>query len=257
MKPAGTAVLNADDSRVLGMRDLVKGKSLTYAIENEADVRASEISFERFGETTFLLTTPVGAERVRFPLNGRHNILNALAAAAVGHNFGMSAEAIANSLGNVQPPPQRGEVLHFTDGFTVINDSYNSNPAALLSMVQTLVEGSDASSRKIVVAGEMLELGEDAMTIHTDTGAAIARIDIDLLIGVRGNAAQMVSGALTAGIAAAKFAEGSDAAGEMLVQEIRSGDVVLIKGSRGVRTEKVVEKLLEKFELEERKSTDQ
>jgi UDP-N-acetylmuramoyl-tripeptide--D-alanyl-D-alanine ligase len=254
MKPAGTAVLNADDSRVLAMRNLVKGKFLTYGVENEADVRASDISFERFGETKFLLTTPAGAAKVSFPLNGRHNILNALAAAAVGHNFGMPVEAIASSLGTVQSPPQRGEVLRFSNGFTVINDSYNSNPTALLSMVQTLVEGAGDSSRKIVVAGEMLELGEDERTIHRETGAAIAGMDIDLLIGVRGHAADMVSGALGAAIGAAKFAEDSEAAGQMLTQEVRAGDVVLIKGSRGVRTEKVLENLLAKFELEGNKS---
>ncbi|MEP7075536.1 MAG: UDP-N-acetylmuramoyl-tripeptide--D-alanyl-D-alanine ligase [Acidobacteriota bacterium] len=250
MKPSGTAVLNADDDRVLAMRDLVKGKTMTYAIDTEADVRASNIYFARFGETTFTLTTPTGTAAVRFPLNGRHNILNALAAAAVGHNFGMSAEAIASSLASVEPPPQRGEVLHFADGFTVINDSYNSNPTALLSMTQTLVEGAGEKSRKIVVAGEMLELGENEKTIHRQIGAALGRSGINMLIGVRALAAELVEGAKDAGLTDSVFAENSDAAGELLMQEIRPGDVVLIKGSRGVRTEKVLEKLLEKYELE-------
>ena len=107
----------------------------------------------------FVLTTPDGASPVEFPLNGRHNILNALAAAAVGHAFAMSAGEIATSLSTVTPPPQRGEILRFKKGFTVINDSYNSNPAALISMVQTLVDGAAGAKRRIVVAGEMLELG--------------------------------------------------------------------------------------------------
>ena len=250
MKPGGTAVLNADDFRVLAMRELVDGKVLTYGIENEADVRASEISFPRFGETSFTLITPSGTARVRFPLNGRHNILNALAAAAVGHSFGMSADEVAKSLVTVQPPPQRGEVLHFKGGFTVINDSYNSNPTALLSMAATLVEGA-GSSRKIVVAGEMLELGENEKAIHRETGEKLAGSGIDKLIGIRGFATELVKGARDAGLTDGVFAEDSDAAGDLLVQEILPGDVVLIKGSRGVRTEKVVEKLLERFERED------
>lgn len=250
MKPGGIAVLNADDPRVFAMRELVNGKVLTYAIEDRADVKAADISFPRFGETSFTLTTPRGSADVRFPLNGRHNISNALAAAAVGHNFSMSAEEIAESLGSVQPPPQRGEVLHFKDGFTVINDSYNSNPAALLSMVQMLIEGA-ASARKIVVAGEMLELGNDEQAIHRQTGERLAASGIDRLIGVRGSARELVEGARIAGLSFAEFAENSEAAGDRLAQEVRSGDVVLIKGSRGVRTEKVLEKLLEKFEKED------
>jgi len=252
MKPGGKAVLNADDFRVLAMRDLVDGKVLTYGIENDADVRAADISFPCFGGTSFALKTPNGTSHVRFPLNGQHNILNALAAAAVGHSFGMSPDQIAKSLETVQPPPQRGEVLHFKDGFTVINDSYNSNPTALLSMAATLVEGA-GSSRKIVVAGEMLELGENEKAIHRETGEKLGRSGIDKLIGVRGLATELVEGAKHSGVSYAVFAVDSDSAGDLLVQEIRPGDVVLIKGSRGVRTEKVLEKLLQKFDLEDQR----
>ena len=188
---------------------------------------------------------------VRFPLNGKHNILNALAAAAVGISFGMTVGEIAESLATVEPPPQRGEVLHFANGFTVINDSYNSNPTALLSMVETLVEGGAGAKRKIVVAGEMLELGGDEKGIHRETGQKIAASGVDVLIGVRGLAKEMVEGAKAAGLSNAEFASDSDAAGDMLARSVAAGDVILVKGSRGVRTEKVIEKLLEKFKLEE------
>lgn len=251
MKPGGTAVLNADDHRVAAMRDLVNGKMITYGIESDADVTASEINFARFGETSFVLTTPNGKSRVNYPLNGKHNILNALAAAAVGHTFGQSAHTIAESLSGVAPPPQRGEILHFKNGFSVINDSYNSNPTALLSMVQTLVDGAGSSARKIVVAGEMLELGAEQSEIHIKTGKEVAGKGIDLLIGVRGLGKELVEGATSAGLQNALFIENSELTGEYLADEIKPGDVVLIKGSRGVRTEKVVEKLLERYELEE------
>lgn len=249
MKEGGTAVLNADDPFAAAMRSLSKGKTITFGIESPADVQAVNIKFPRFGETKFTLKLPDGEAGVLFPLNGRHNILNALAAASVGHSFGMPVREIAASLHAVAPPPQRGEILHFADGFTIINDSYNSNPAALLSMVKTLVEGGASASRRIVVAGEMLELGNDEIEQHRNAGREIAFRGIDLLIGVRGLAAEMTDAAKNAGISNAVFMENSEAAGEFLAGEIRSGDVVLIKGSRGVRTEKVVEKLIETFEV--------
>jgi UDP-N-acetylmuramoyl-tripeptide--D-alanyl-D-alanine ligase len=250
MKPDGTAVLNADDERVIAMRSLVNGSTVTYGIESEADVTATDVRFERFGETRFKLTTPGGDTDVAFPLNGRHNILNALAAAAVAHSFGISTGSIASSLGSVAPPPQRGEVLHFADGFTVINDSYNSNPDALLSMVEMLVGGSSIASRRIVVAGEMLELGEGERGIHRDLGSKIAASGVDRLIGVRGMAEDLIDGARTAGMSDVQFAKDSDEAAEMVAGTIKPGDVILVKGSRGVRTEKIVEKLLKEFRLE-------
>ncbi len=251
MKVGGVAVLNADDERVAAMEPLSKGRTMTYGIENEADVRAENIRFERFGETTFTLVFGDEAAEVTFPLNGKHNILNALAAASVGRGFGMTVAEVGESLKTVEPPPQRGDVLHFADGFTVINDSYNSNPTALRSMVATLVEGSNSGQRKIVVAGEMLELGPDAAEIHRETGEAIAASGIDMLIGVRGFGQELVDGAISAGLADSQFAADSNAAGDIVAGMATKGDVILVKGSRGVRTEKVIEKLLEKFALED------
>jgi UDP-N-acetylmuramoyl-tripeptide--D-alanyl-D-alanine ligase len=254
MKAGGTAVLNADDFRVLAMRELSKGASVTYGIENESDVTAKNIRFDRFGETVFTLQTPDGEAEVLFPLNGKHNILNALAASAVGLVFGMTAQEIAAVLHTVEPPPQRGEILRFQAGFTIINDSYNSNPDALISMVQTLVDGGKSAKRKIVVAGEMRELGDNAAQIHYETGKRIAEIGVDKLFGVEGFAQNLLEGARDTGLNAVEFYENSHVAAEKFVDEVQAGDLILIKGSRGVRTEKVVEKLLEKFELENSES---
>lgn len=250
MRDGGVAVLNADDHRVAAMAGKSKGSVITYGISDPADVSAAGIESGGFGTTKFLLKTPQGEASVSFPLNGTHNILNGLAAAAVGHSFGMTASEIAAALGSVSAPPQRGEVLRFAAGFTVINDSYNSNPDALLSMVRTLVECSTETDRKIVVAGEMLELGNNAAQIHRQTGDSIAKSGADILIGVRGFGRDLATGAADSGMEDSRFADDAEMAGEMLAAEIRSGDVVLVKGSRGVRTEKVIEKLLQKFELE-------
>ncbi len=251
MKPGGTAILNADDPRTAAMRELSKGSSITFGIDNKADVTAADIRFGGFGKTKFRLVVEGESADVAFPLNGRHNILNALAAAAVGHSFDMAVEDIAGALQTVEPPPQRGEVLDFADGFTVINDSYNSNPDALIGMVRTLAEGG-GSRRKIVVAGEMLELGEGAADAHYAVGREIELHGIDVLVGIRGLAADIVCGADDAGLDKTYFFDNSDEAGDFVVTEVRPGDLVLVKGSRGVRTEKVVEKLLAQYQLEEK-----
>ncbi len=254
MRSTGLAVLNSDDERVAAMAKIAPGRTCTYGIENTADVRAFDIEFPDLGRTTFLLRTPDGEAKVAFPLNGRHNISNALAAAAVGYLSGISVGQIAQALSSVAAPPQRGEVLRFSDGFTVINDSYNSNPDALLSMISTVIDAG-ASKRKIVVAGEMLELGPDAEEIHFNTGQKIAGSGIDILIGVRGNGRELVDGAKDAGLEEVYYAEDSESAGDLICSMVRAGDVILIKGSRGVKTENVLEKLLEKFKLQEAKAT--
>ncbi len=251
MKPGGKAVLNADDFRVFAMRDKHDGTNVTYGIDVESDVMAKEIRLDESGKTHFRLETPSGSSNVAFPLSGKHNISNALAAAAVGHIFGMSAKEIAASLETVEAPPQRGEILRFAAGFTVINDTYNSNPDALISMVKTLAEIGAGATRKILIAGEMRELGDDAAKIHYETGREIAEIGVDKIFGVEGFAKNLLQGAKDAGVGESEFYENSEIAAQKFVNEIKAGDFVLIKGSRGVRTEKVVEKLLENFEVSE------
>ncbi len=250
LKENGTAILNADDFRVAEMRNLHRGKNVIYGIENEADVKAENIEMKRFGETHFTLKTPSGEEEVIFQLSGKHNVLNALSAAAVGYSFGMSAKEIADALNTIKPPTQRGEILHFQEGFTVINDSYNSNPAALLKMVNTLKDGAKPENRTIVVAGEMLELGEDEKEIHRQTGRDLTETGIDCLIGVRGFAEDMVLAAIENEFDnRASFFPDSDSAGDYLAKEVKKDDLILVKGSRGVRTEKVIEKLVERYKV--------
>lgn len=198
----GTAVLNADDERVAQMRELHHGKTITFGVENESDVMASDIEDAQLERSRFRLHTPLGEARVELPLPGRHNLMNALAAAAVGVCFEIAPEEIALALQHSAPSSMRGEVLHFKDGFTVVDDSYNSNPRSLTSMVQALVAGreGEAVKRRIVVAGEMLELGTEAAAMHREAGGEIARAGIDYLWGVRGHARELIEGARAAGI---------------------------------------------------------
>lgn len=249
LKPNGIAVLNADDALVIGMRSKHAGRTVTFGIENVADVMAKEIDTSRLGHINFRLRTTLGEAVATLPMSGRHNLMNALAAAAVATCLEIEPAAIAAALGSAMPPRMRGEVLDFAAGFRVVDDSYNSNPRSLLNMVRTIAEAKTDLKRRIVIAGEMLELGPDEAALHRDAGREIARAGIDTLWGIRGLAAEIVAGAKEAGLAESIFFESSDEAARVVVDEIREGDLVLVKGSRGVATDKIVKALTKRFPL--------
>lgn len=243
LKPGGTAILNADDALVMGMRAKHSGRTITFGIENSADVRATEIDTGRLGLIRFRLHTPLGETLAELPMSGRHNLMNALAAAAVATSFEVSPTAIAAALMTASPPKMRGEVIDFAAGFTIIDDSYNSNPRSLISMVRTVAEVGDERQRRIVIAGEMLELGSDERQLHRETGREIAAAGINVLWGVRGMAQDIIDGAREGGLLETRFFDSSAEAAEAIVDEVRAGDLILIKGSRGVETDKVVKAL--------------
>ena len=250
LKPGGTAVLNADDEFVMRMRGLHDGPVLTFGTENEADVTAIDVDITRFGRSRFRLRTPKGTADALLPMAGHHNLMNALAAAAVATCFDIGPDEIAEAFRTVAPPKMRGEVIDFAGGFTVVDDSYNSNPHSLSSVVRTIAESRAAGvRRRLVVAGEMLELGPEGAAMHREAGREIARAGIQKVWGVRGLGREIVEGAREAGMsgADAQFCETSEDAAAALAAEVKEGDLVLIKGSRGVRTDKVVELLRERF----------
>lgn len=249
LKPNGIAVLNADDEWVMKLRDKHHGRIVSFGVEHKADVLAREIEAGRLGLITFRLHTPLGEAQAELPMSGHHNLMNALAAAAVATCFDIRAEAIAEALRNAVPPRMRGEVLDFAGGFTVVDDSYNSNPRSLTCMVQTIAGAGNKVRRRIVIAGEMLELGADAAQLHREAGRQMAQAGIDVLWGVRGLAQELVTGASGAGLPNTRFFETAAEAAEAIVDEVQAGDLVLVKGSRGVATDKVVVTLRERFAL--------
>src|SRR5437870_7013675 len=247
LKPGSVAVLNADDELVMEMKSKTDGPVLTFGIENKADVTASGIDSSRFGSIRFRLQTPMGAAAAELPMTGRHNLMNALAASAVATALKVKPELIADALRTAKPPKMRGEVLNFAAGFTVVDDSYNSNPRSLLNMVNTLAEASNNVKRRLVIAGEMLELGPEAPAMHREAGREIARLGIDVLWGVRGLAKGIVAGAQEERLAATRFFESSDDAATAALDEVRAGDLILVKGSRSVETDKIVAALKQRF----------
>ena len=234
---SGTAVLNADDEYVSQFGRDFKGKVITYGTRATADVRSENIETRGAEGSEFDVVLAGGREHARLPLVGEHNILNALAAVAVGLARGLKASEAVAALASLAPPDKRGQVLQLGN-ITVINDCYNSNPKALRAMVDALA--AMKAERRIVVAGEMLELGPAGEEMHRAAGQHAAEKKIDVLIGVRGLAQAMVDGAQQFGTQA-EFVATPEEAGDWLAREVRDGDLVLLKASRGVKLEKALE----------------
>lgn len=237
-----TAVLNADDEYVSQFGRDFHGKVVLFGIRKPADVCAEDVKHHGSEGSSFTLVVEGTREPVKLPLLGQHNVLNALAATATALQFGLTPSECARALEELQPADKRGEMIQLA-GATIINDCYNSNPAALKSMVDALV--SLPARRRIVVAGEMLELGPAAEALHRECGAYM-EAKVDLLLGVRGMAKHMVDEAEKAGMYA-HYVESPEAAAEFLAAEMRSGDALLFKASRGVKLEKALEALRAKL----------
>jgi UDP-N-acetylmuramoyl-tripeptide--D-alanyl-D-alanine ligase len=238
----GTAFLNSDDEYVSQFGRDFKGKVVFFGLKPIADVRAENIEPAGSDGMYFDLlcggTTCEGVrQRVHSPLLGQHNVYNVLAAAAVALEHGISPSEIAAALPTLSPADKRGQVVQLGN-ITVLFDCYNSSPKALMAAVDTLA--AMPATRRIVVAGEMLELGVTAEQLHRECGRYMAEKNSDFLLGVRGLAKPMVQAAQDAGMKA-EFVATPEEAGEWLTKETREGDVVLLKASRGVKLEKALE----------------
>jgi UDP-N-acetylmuramoyl-tripeptide--D-alanyl-D-alanine ligase len=239
-------VLNCDDERVAKFGQGMGDRAVFYGTGECAAVRAVRVGEVGAEGVVFTVTAHGERASVQLRLLGRHNVHNALAAIAVGLRSGMTLAECAAALGELRAGDKRGEISDWR-GATLINDSYNSNPRALDAMVDALLAMPAAGEgRHIVVAGEMLELGSEGEALHRTCGERMANRGVDVVVGVRGLAAVLVEGA-------AKAEEGTNAifvatpeeAGLWLRENLRRGDVVLLKASRGVRLERVLALLVD------------
>ncbi len=236
----GVAILNCDDPYVQQFGRDFSGSVLYFGMGTCANPRAEAVT--SLGAKGMRFTVIAGEERapVELRLLGEHNVRNALAAIAAGLASGLPLETCAGALHELAPTEKRGQIIEF-HGATLLNDCYNSNPAALRAMVDTLL--TLPAQRTIVVAGEMLELGPDSAALHAECGRYMAERGISLIVGIRGQAAALVEAAAQQGTPAV-FVETPEAAGAWLGENLRAGDAVLLKASRGVRLERALESLL-------------
>jgi UDP-N-acetylmuramoyl-tripeptide--D-alanyl-D-alanine ligase len=244
LPPDGVAVLNCDDERVARFGEGMGDRAVFYGAGECAAVRAVQVA--ELGAEGLVFTVTAHGERasVQLRMLGRHNVLNALAAIAVGLHSGMTLAECAAALGELRAGDRRGELLEWR-GAKIINDSYNSNPRALDAMVDALLAvPTVGDGRHIVVAGEMLELGPEGEALHAECGRRMAERGVDVVVGVRGLAAALVEGAARGGVEAV-FVATPEEAGEWLTANLRPGDAVLLKASRGVKLERALASLVD------------
>ena len=242
-------VVNADDRRVMAHAGAFKGRVRSFGISAEADVRARAVRNQGLAGTAATVTTPRGEIQIATPLLGLGNLSNLLAATTVAVEMDVPLAAIAERARSMKPATHRGELVRLPGGVTLIDDSYNASPSALRLSLDTVREAR-GSARKVAVLGEMLELGQHAGRLHVECGQAAAAAGLDLLIAVGGeSAAQLADAARASGMpeSAVIHVNTSAEAADVALKRIRPGDLVLVKGSRGVRTDVVVERLKVEF----------
>lgn len=242
-KPGAAAVLNGDDPLVTGIAADFPGRKLTFGRSPRCDVRAEEVRSRGYAGFEFLLRYGRESGRVDFPFVNDAAVPNLLAAAAVCLALGLGLDEIQPGLLALRPFSRRGILIEAGGGIRVYDDSYNSNPSALEAVLKSLAVLPAA--RKVAILADMLELGEAEKDFHRRAGEVVARAGWDVLVAVGPLAALIAEGAAGAGMSAAavhRFADAAAAAGE-IAGIVRAGDLVLVKGSRGMRTEILVEKL--------------
>jgi UDP-N-acetylmuramoyl-tripeptide--D-alanyl-D-alanine ligase len=242
-RPGATAVLNADDPHVMRIGAGFPGRTVTFGRDARAAVRA--VAVEPKGYDGYEIDIRFGEEqrRLRFPFLNEAAVANLLAAAAVSLSLGLRLGDIAPAVESLRPAAHRGLLVEASGGVRVYDDSYNSNPRALEAALESLA--ALPAGRKVAVLADMLELGEGEREFHRVAGTTVARAGWDILVAVGPLAALIAEGAVTAGFdpAAVRLFADSAAAAASIAGIVRDGDLVLVKGSRGMRTETVVEAL--------------
>ncbi|HET6782160.1 MAG TPA: UDP-N-acetylmuramoyl-tripeptide--D-alanyl-D-alanine ligase, partial [bacterium] len=237
----GTAILNEDDAVTRDLSALAPGRVLTFGLSPEANVRGTNLRMDG-GGMTFSVSTPERTVEARLRTWGRHNVMNALAAAATAIALDVELEVAVRGLEKFAPPKMRLQPVRLGD-VLLINDAYNASPASMRAAFEVLL-ALGTSRRRLAVLGEMRELGEASETLHRDVGIAAAGA-AELLITVGAGARTIAQGAIDAGVTPGHVhhTETTDEASAVLKTVMRPGDVILIKGSRALEMERIVEAL--------------
>ena len=243
--PDGHVVLNADDLRVLSMRALTAARVLTFGASRGADVRAIGAAVETGDGVRFTLGAGGQERSVRLAFAGRHNVVNALAAAGAGRALGLGLDQIAAGLEAARPAKGRC-VWRRSGDIAILDDTYNANPDSLRSALDTFAAGAGAR-RRVVVLGDMLELGQTAEAAHQEAGRAIAAAGAAELVGVGRLARFAVDAARAAGLGESHHTTTFEDTVVLLLKRLVPGDALLVKGSRGMRMEQVVDALIGRF----------
>ena len=250
LKLPSTAVLNHDDPRVRSFAEGFEGRTVTFGFGPEAQVRGLAWQDAGPGGSRLRVKGPGLECDFELHLPGRHNAENLLAAVAAASLFNIPAADLERAVASLRNLPQRGEIVKLPGGTVLLNDSYNSNPLAMEKMLETLAAWP-AARRRIAVAGEMLELGASSPHLHREVGRKGAALGMDWIVAVQGDARFFLEGAAEGGMPRErmKFFPNASEAAKFCRAIIQPGDVVLVKGSRGVQMEKIIDALCEQSPL--------
>jgi UDP-N-acetylmuramoyl-tripeptide--D-alanyl-D-alanine ligase len=225
------------------------GRTVPFGTAAGAEVRASEVENLGIEGMRARVITPAGERVLHTPLLGRGNLANVLAATAVALTFNVPLDDVAAAAERLRPADRRGAIRRLRGGIVLIDDSYNSSPSALAAALDVI--GREARvSRKVAVLGEMLELGEHALALHRASGKAAAAAGLRLLFAIGGQPARaLADAAIEAGMpaSAVRYAEKSELAARDITAAVKAGDLVLVKGSRGTRTDIVADRIAAEF----------
>ncbi|MHB0913018.1 MAG: UDP-N-acetylmuramoyl-tripeptide--D-alanyl-D-alanine ligase [Armatimonadota bacterium] len=244
LPPDGIAVLNAEDGYYPVMKERFPGRVVSFGSCKHADVIGARIKREEQGTYSFVVMIEGGAIEVGMPILGYHNVFNALAASAAAVALGIDLYTIRDGLQAFAPPSMRMEMLETPGGYAVVNDAYNANPASMSAAIRTL-KSLGTYKRRVAVLGDMLELGDYSEKAHHDLGSAVAEGSIDLLVAVGPSSRLIADGALESGFPADAVHWYSDSreASLEIRKYLKKGDAVMVKGSRGMKMERIVEVL--------------
>jgi UDP-N-acetylmuramoyl-tripeptide--D-alanyl-D-alanine ligase len=248
-EPLDVLICNADDPRVMARAAGFAGRTITFGESDRATVRARDIEDRGIDGMRARVVAPAGECVIETPLLGRGNLSNVLAATAVAIEFGVPLSTIASRAAALRPADRRGAVHRLRGGITLVDDSYNSSPAALRRALDVIATEGRAS-RKVAVLGEMLELGDHATALHQESGRVAASAGLRLLFAVGGAPARaLADAAIASGMSQASviYFEKSEQAAPAVAAALRSGDLVLVKGSRGTRTDLIADRIAAEF----------
>jgi UDP-N-acetylmuramoyl-tripeptide--D-alanyl-D-alanine ligase len=250
MENRGTAIINNDDDSLRELAGRWNGDAVTFGIKNDADVRAEHISIKGRTGTNFTLTIDGVPRELKMSITGEHNIYNALAAAASSLAVGIEHDLICEGLQSFKPISGRMEILNLKNGAFLIDDTYNANPASVSVALKTLKDLKERG-KSTVILGDMLELGAWAEEMHEDIGSLMADTGVDTIF-LRGKFSRAVSeGAVRGGLKSNQFyfPETTKEIVTHLRQHLKEGDWVLVKGSRNMKMEEIVQELTSVFGL--------
>lgn len=238
-------VANADDARVMARARSFPGRVTTFGLGERATVRARDIEERGVRGIAAQVDTPAGNGRLETPLAGRGQLMNVLAATALALDFDVPLQAVLARAARLKPAPRRGELIALRRNVTLVDDSYNASPAAMAQALDALSR-ERPQGRRVAVLGEMRELGAFSAALHSETGRRAAAAEVELLVAVGGAPAKaLAEAAIAAGLPAdrVRVFETSDEAAPHVAAAIGPGDVVLVKGSRGTRTDVIADRV--------------